>query len=76
MSLADVEKQGPNAEASLLKLKVKIAKGEVSDPADCRRILEAACRYFLLYLCHDMVWQFDVTYLISYIKKGSSLFLS
>ena len=41
--LQAVLKQGPDADASLLSLKLGMAKGEVTNKEDCRKILEAAC---------------------------------
>jgi hypothetical protein len=41
--LASVRQQGPEAENSLLQLKLAIAKHEISKTEDCRQVLEAAC---------------------------------
>ena len=41
--LQAVQRQGPDAEPSLLALKLAIAKGEISSKEDCQKVLEAAC---------------------------------
>ena len=41
--LKAVIEAGPSAEASLAQLKLKVAKGEVPNRDDCRKIFEAGC---------------------------------
>lgn len=42
--LQSVQQQGPDADKSLIQLKLAVARNEISNKNDCRQIMEAACR--------------------------------